>query len=198
MDPDRPATRGGLVGLAARWRDDSNEKDSFLLLLLLHSISFLPRLSYSCSFAVSRKSLIFIPLFLFSCLHVLSFFLLCAVFPLSFYLVSVNRSVVQDLVITPESVWLLADCCRGTVLAWCWATLTGCWLYWPKHCIVSVWKCSLSPLQHTPSTLCFRVRDLNPSVIPLSSVLQTEGFWWEGGGGSRGLGTKLPLWLWLT
>lgn len=50
------------------------------------------------------------------------FSLLCSVSPLLFYLLPVNRGVVQDLVITPGSVWLLADCCRGTVLAWCWGT----------------------------------------------------------------------------
>lgn len=32
------------------------------------------------------------------------------------------------------------------------------------------------PLQHTPSLLYFPARDLHPSVIPLSSVPQTEGF----------------------
>lgn len=94
---------------------------------------------------------------------------------LLFYLVPVNMTVVQDLVITPDSVRLLADCCR--VLYWPDAGLLsqaagfagrGTVLYLPEcaHC---------HPLQRTPSILYFPARDLHPSVIPLSSVSQTEG-----------------------
>lgn len=101
---------------------------------------------------------------------------------LLFYLVSVNRSVVQDLVITPGSVRLLADCCR--VLCWPDAGLLsqaagrGTVLCLPEcaHC---------HSLQHTPSILYFPVRDLHPSVIPLSSVPQTEGCDGKVEGGQR-------------
>lgn len=88
----------------------------------------------------------------------------------------VNRSVVQHLVITPGSVLLPADRCRR--------------LYWPdaglllqaagfagRGAVLCLPECAhCHSLQHTPSILYFPVRDLNPSVIPLSSVPQTEGF----------------------
>jgi len=76
-----------------------------LLYLLLNSLSlhiFASFTSFSC--AIPGLS------------TYLQFFLLCFLF-LLFYLVPVNRSVVQNVVITPASVWLKADCCRETVLA---------------------------------------------------------------------------------
>lgn len=153
---------------------------------------------------------LFIPLFTFfflltsplphaprlDCPHVSPFFLLWFVFPLLFYLVAFNSSFVQDLVITPGSVRLTA------VGGLCWpdagllsqAAGRGTVLCLPEcaHC---------HHLQHAPSILYFPVRDLHPSVIPLSSVPKTEDFWREGGdvgGGGWRPGTKLPLWQWLT
>lgn len=120
------------------------------------------------------------------CPHVSLFFHSCSVFPLLFYLVPVNRSVVRDLVITLGSVWLLADCCRGL----CWpdaGVLSQAAGFAVRGNVLCLPECAhCHPLQHTPSILYFPVRDLHPSVIPLSSVPQTEGFLtgrWRGGGG---------------
>lgn len=104
------------------------------------------------------------------------FSLLCCVFPLLFYLVPVNRSVVQDFVITPGSMRLLADCCRGQ----CWpdaGLLSQAAGFAGRGTVLCLPECAhCHPLQHTPSILYIPVRDLHPSVIPLSSVPQTEGF----------------------
>lgn len=88
----------------------------------------------------------------------------------------VNKSVVQDAVITPGSVRLLADCCRtlycpdagllSQAAGLCGRGAVLC----PPECV------HCHPLQCTPSILYFPARDLQPSVIPLSSVPQTEGF----------------------
>jgi len=91
---------------------------------------------------------------------VLLFFLFCFVFPLLFYLVPVNRSVVQDSVMT-------TSCCAGLMLDYSRRLLASraealyCVRPECAHC---------RPSQHTPSTLYFPARDLYPSVIPLSSV----------------------------
>lgn len=65
MDPDRPATRGGLVRLTARWWDESNRENT-----LSYSYSFIRFqfycLSYTCSFAVFNRPLIFVLLLSFS------------------------------------------------------------------------------------------------------------------------------------
>lgn len=103
------------------------------------------------------------------------------VFPLAL-LASVNGSVVLTSVITPSWEQLMAKCCAGLHSQLRRAKL---------HC-VSLNGIHCHPLQHTPSILYFPVRDLRPSVIPLSSVPHSEGFCWEGPW------TKLPLWQWLT
>lgn len=114
MDPYRPATRGGLVGLTASRGDESRRKDVtgffslFLFSLFYHTPAHLLSHSGFLSPPLASSPAPAAPLI---------FSLLCSVSPLLFYLLPVNRGVVQDLVITPGSVWLLADCCRGTVLA---------------------------------------------------------------------------------
>lgn len=104
------------------------------------------------------------------------YFCLGSAFPLLFYLVPVNRSVVHGLVITPGSVCLLADCCRGL----CWpdaGLLSQAAGFTGRGTVLCLPECAhCHPLQRTPSILYFPVRDLHPSVIPLSSVSQTEGF----------------------
>lgn len=155
----------------------SQKENMFLFLLLIAQLYFI-----FVFFAASSN----IHLLTNVCFHLLQFISWIACMPcpysfssalcfLLFYLVPVNRTVVQDLVITPGSVWFLADCCR--VLYWPDAGLLsqaagfagrGTVLYLPEcaHC---------HPLQRTPSILYFPARDLHPSVIPLSSVSQTEG-----------------------
>ncbi|TNN76257.1 hypothetical protein EYF80_013545 [Liparis tanakae] len=68
---------------------------------------------------------------------------------------------------------MTTSCCRGLMLGYSRRPLASraeapyCARPECAHC---------RPLQRTPSTLYFPARDLSPSVIPLSSVPQTEGF----------------------
>lgn len=90
--------------------------------------------------------------------------------------------------------WRLQGDCTGLILGYSHRLL----VCYPRQCIVAAWMC---PLSHYTAHTFYTVlpcEGLSPSVIPLSSVPQTEGFWREGGGPSRGPGTKLPLLGWLT
>lgn len=211
MDPYRPETRGCLVGPAVtRWRHESKGiadwvSNCFLFLFLL-SLYVISNLAFQTIIWITWMRV-------YSKYHTFDFTSLSRNMHCR-WIVHVSRSFSPALVsshftglksmdmllgtcaITTSSVRLMADGSKGL----CWpdagrlsqAAGRSAALCWSEcaHC---------HSLLHTPSILYFPVRDLHPSVIPLSSVPQTEGFWRESvRREGRGPGTKLPLWEWLT
>lgn len=125
--------------------------------------------------------------------------LLCSVFPLLFYLVPVNRSVVQDLVITPCSVRLLADycrgCCAGLMLGYSHRLLAM--LAKALYCVcLNVLIVTLYSTHLLYCTSLWGTFTHPSSLCPL--FLRLRGSDGKVGREGRSPGTKLPLWGWLT
>lgn len=118
---------------------------------------------------------------------------------LSFHLVLVNRSVVQDLVITPLSVRLLADYCRdrcaGLMLGYSHRLLAM--LAEALYCVcLNVLIVTLYSTHLLYCTSLWGTFSHPSSLCPL--FLRLRGSDGKVGREGRGPGTKLPLWRWLT
>lgn len=101
------------------------------------------------------------------------FFLCCFGFLSYFMGFQSMAMLLGTCVITMGTVGLMADCSRGL----CWPDAARLSQAAGRSAALCPPECAhCHSLLHTPSILYFPVRDLHPSVIPLSSVSQTEGF----------------------